>query len=72
MSVKLLKFPEEGEKRCPVCDRAQLEEIKIGARHGLIELDENNQPNTKSFIPLSVTKCPNCGAIMLFDTSTKK
>lgn len=72
MDYKLNQAPKEGEKRCPVCTKAQLEEIKIGARHGLIELDENNQPTTKSFIPLSVTKCPNCGAIMLFDTSTKK
>lgn len=66
-------MPEEDRKKCPICRRHDLKEVKFGVRHGLVEINEKGKPvEGKSLIPLKVMRCPKCGAIMMFDTTVEK
>lgn len=54
--------------KCPTCHKAILSEVESNATYGLSRLNEkNNKLDDKNFITLQIKKCPECGAIFLFE-----
>ncbi len=66
--MRTFTLPEkEYVDKCPCCHKHNLDDVKLDTGFGLAKVAHNNKLDDKNFIRVSIKKCPECGAIFLFE-----